>query len=156
MNQLASVGCISQDQIPDAQNTTGISHQLLHQYQYPAAERTIAAPLPISTNFSNSFIEDRAFTTEDSSIETNQNATNTANSYLGPPPPYEELVTEGDTAREIQSSMTNVLYLIQEAPPAYQVSSTEDIELGMIPNVTNTTYSSSQESLTVYQPLLTE
>ena len=52
--------------------------------------------------------------------------------------------------------MTNVLYLIQEAPPAYQISSTEDIELGMIPNVTNTTYSSSQESLTVYRPLLTE
>ena len=51
--------------------------------------------------------------------------------------------------------MTNVLYLIQEAPPTYQVSSTEDVELEMIPYVTNTTYS-SQESLTVYQPLLTE
>ena len=159
VNQSASVGCISVDQTLDVSNTTNFGHQWPHQYPCAAAEPTIGAPTRVATNVSHSFVElppeDRVFTTEDSAIGTIESATNIDNSCRGPPPPYQGLVIEGGTEREIQTINTNVSYSIQEQPPAYQVSSTEDSELEMVQNVTNTNYS-SQESLVAYQPLAAE
>ena len=159
VNQSASLGCISVDQISDAPNTTSFSHQSPHRYQCEAAEPTIVAPIPVANSVSHAFIElpleNRVFTTEDSAVGTIESATNTANSYRGPPPAYQGLVIESDVARETQSITTNVSYSIREPPPAYQVSPTEASELEVTENVTNITYS-NQEYLRACQQLPTE
>ena len=151
VHQSALLGFISIDQISHAPNIKGFNHQWLHQYQCVAAEPEIAAPTPIDTNVSNSFIEDQVFTTDDSAVETIESARNIENFCRIPPPPYHNLVTKGDTAREVQSIMTNFSYSIQEPPPAYEVFSTGDSVLGRIQNVINTTYL-NQEPLVAYQP----
>ena len=55
----------------------------------------------------------------------------------GPPSPYQELVIEGDAAREVYSNITNDSHSIQEQPPVYQVLFTRDSELEVIQNFTN-------------------
>ena len=141
VNQSASVGSIGEDQILDVSNTTNLGHQRLHQYQCAVGEPTMRALTRVSSNVSHSSIElppkDWVFATEHSAVGTTENVTNIENSCQGPPSPYQELVIEGDAAREVYSNIANDSYSIQEQPPVYQVSFTRDSELEVIQNFTN-------------------
>ena len=143
VNQSASVGSIGEDQILDVSNTTNLGHQRLHQYQCAVGEPTMRALTRVSSNVyvSHSSIElppkDWVFATEHSAVETIESVTNIENSCQGPPSPYQELVIEGDAAREVYSNITNDSYSIQEQSPVYQVSFTRDSKLEVIQNFTN-------------------